>query len=119
MSFAGPRLRWNSSPIVVPPDGARRPLADMTLTERAAHLRQRARHLRELATDIEALPIMRLGRYGDDDTWRGPRAALCRSTLSANQRQLHAAAEDLRWHAYQLEQQAAGLDAAARIGLAG
>jgi hypothetical protein len=91
----------------------------MTLTERAAHLRQRARHLRQLADDIEALPIMRLGRYGDDDTWRGPRASLCRATLAANQRQLHAAAEDLRVHAHQLEQQAVGLDAAARMGLAG
>jgi hypothetical protein len=82
----------------------------MTPTDRAAHLRRRASQLRELATDIEALPIMRLGRYGDDDTWRGPRAALCRATLTANQRQLHTAAEDLRWHAYRLDQQAAELD---------
>ena len=64
---------------------------------------------------------MRLDGYADDDTWRGPRPMLCRSTLVLNQRQLHAAADDLRWHAHRFEQQAAELDAiaAARVGLAG
>ncbi len=51
---------------------------------------------------------MRLDRYSDVDTWRGPRPDLCRATLAANQHQLHSAAEDLRWHAYRFEQQAAG-----------
>ncbi len=64
---------------------------------------------------------MRLDHHGDVDTWRGPRSDLCRSTLAANQHQLHAAADDLRSHAYRFEQQADELDAVARsqIGLAG
>jgi hypothetical protein len=84
-------------------------------------LRQRALHLRRLAEAIEASPVMRLDRYGDVDTWRGPRPDLCRATLAANQHQLHAAADDLRWHAYRFEQQAEELEAVARaqVGLAG
>jgi hypothetical protein len=84
-------------------------------------LRQRAHHLRRLAEAIETSPVMRLDRYGDVDTWRGPRPDLCRATLAANQHQLHAAADDLRWHAYQFEQQAEELEALARaqVGLAG
>ena len=64
---------------------------------------------------------MRLDRYGDVDTWRGLRPDLCRATLAANQHQLHAAADDLRWHAYRFEQQADELDmlARAQMGLAG
>jgi hypothetical protein len=87
----------------------------------ANQLRQRAHHLRRLAEAIEASPVMRLDRYGDVDTWRGPRPDLCRATLAANQHQLHAAADDLRWHAYRFEQQAEELDAVARaqVGLAG
>jgi hypothetical protein len=84
-------------------------------------LRQRAHHLRRLAEAIEASTVMRLDRYGDVDTWRGPRPDLCRATLAANQHQLHAAADDLRWHAYRFEQQAEELEAVARaqVGLAG
>jgi hypothetical protein len=84
-------------------------------------LRQRAHHLRRLAEAIEASPVMRLDRYGDVDTWRGPRPELCRATLAANQHQLHAAADDLRWHAYRFEQQAEELEAVARaqVGPAG
>ena len=65
--------------------------------------------------------MLRLDAYADDDTWRGPRPMLCRSTLVVNQRQVHAASDDLRWHAHRFEQQAAELDAiaAARVGLAG
>ena len=87
----------------------------------ANQLRQRARHLRELANSIESLPVMRLEGHADDDTWRGPRPMLCRATLSSNQQQLHAAADDLRSHALRFERQAAELDAiaAARVGLAG
>ena len=64
---------------------------------------------------------MRLDRHGDVDTWRGPRPELCRLTLSRNQHQLHAAADDLRGHAHRFEQQAGELEAVARtqIGLAG
>ena len=64
---------------------------------------------------------MRLDRYGDVDTWRGPRSDLCRATLATNQHQLHGAADDLRWHAYGLEQHADELEAVARaqMGLAG
>ena len=93
----------------------------MNATVRADQLRQRARHLRRLADAIEASPVMRLDRYGDVDTWRGTRADLCRATLATNQHQLHAAADDLRWHAYRFEQQAQELDAVARstIGLTG
>jgi hypothetical protein len=87
----------------------------------ANQLRQRANHLRRLAEAIEASPVMRLDRYGDVDTWRGLRPDLCRATLAANQHQLHAAADDLRWHAYRFEQQAEEFEAAARaqVGLAG
>jgi hypothetical protein len=84
----------------------------------AEHLRHRARHLRELANAIESLAVMRLDGHAHDDTWRGPRPTLCRSTLVLNQRQLHGAADDLRWHAHRLEQQAAELDAV-RVGLTG
>jgi hypothetical protein len=93
----------------------------MNPTARAAELRQRARHLRDLATRIEALPVMSLDRYADVDTWRGPRPALCRATLTVNQHQLHAAADDLRSHAWRLDRQAEELDALTRtqIGLAG
>jgi hypothetical protein len=93
----------------------------MNATERANDLRRRARHLRRLADAIEASPVMRLDRHGDVDTWRGPRPDLCRATLARNQHQLHAAADDLREHAWRLDQQAEELDALARsgIGLAG
>jgi len=93
----------------------------MSATARANQLRQRARHLRWLAEAIEASPVMGLDRYGDVDTWRGPRSDLSRATLASNQHQLHAAAEELRWHAYRFEQQARELDAvtSAQIGLAG
>jgi len=64
---------------------------------------------------------MRLDRYGDIDTWRGPRPELCRATLAANQQQLHGAADDLRAQAYRFEQHAAELEVVARtqFGLAG
>ena len=93
----------------------------MTATARANQLRQRAQHLRELAEAIERSPVMRLDRHADVDTWRGARPDLCRATLRANQHQLHAAADDLRWHAYRFEQQAQELEAIARsqMGLAG
>lgn len=57
---------------------------------------------------------MRLDRWCDDDTWRGPRPWLCRATLVSNQHQLHAAADDLRLHAYRFELEAEHLDAVAR-----
>ena len=93
----------------------------MDAAARADQLRSRARHLRDLATRIEQMPVMRLDRWCDDDTWRGPRPWLCRSTLRTNQHQLHAAAEELRLHAHRFELEAEHLDAVARsrVGLAG
>ena len=87
----------------------------------ANQFRQRAQHLRELADTIESLPVMSLEGHADDDTWRGPRPMLCRSTLVSNQQQLHAAADELRSHALRFEHHAGELDAiaAVRVGLAG
>ena len=51
---------------------------------------------------------MRLDRHGDVDTWRGPRPDLCRATLARNQHQLHAAADDLRDHAWRLDRARGG-----------
>ena len=93
----------------------------MNAIDRANDLRRRARHLRHLAEAIEATPVMRLDRYGDVDTWCGPRPDLCRATLAHNQHQLHAAADDLREHAWRFDREAEELEAVARaqIGLAG
>jgi DICT domain-containing protein len=93
----------------------------MDTIARARQLRQRAHRLRRFAEAIEASPVMHLDQHGNIDTWRGARPDLCRATLATNQHQLHAAAEDLRWHAYRFEQQAEELDAVARshVGLAG
>jgi hypothetical protein len=85
----------------------------------ANELRERARHLRELAEAIERAPVMRLDHHADVDTWRGTRPDLCRATLSANQQQLYAAADQLRWHAHRFERRAEELDARSQIGLAG
>ena len=83
----------------------------------ATRLRQRARHLRELATAMETSPVMNLDHHADDDTWRGRKPALCRAILAANQQQLHAAAEDLRWQAYLFEQQALEIEVMIRRGI--
>lgn len=91
----------------------------MNPTARAHQLRQRARNLRALAEAIEASPVMRLDRYADVDTWRGQRPALCATTLATNQHQLHAAADDLREHAFRFEQRASELDALAAAQMAG
>jgi hypothetical protein len=84
----------------------------MTATASAPQLRDRAAHLRALADAIEAMPAMSLDRYAGDDTWRGPRPLLCSALLAAAQRRLHRAADDLRWSALRLDEQAASLDAA-------
>ena len=85
----------------------------MTPTIPAIELRRRALDLRDLAAAIEQLSALRLDGYAGDDTWRGSRAALCRTVLSSNQGQLHAAADRLRWRAIDFERQADHLDAAA------
>lgn len=77
----------------------------------AADLRERARRLRQLACLIESTPAMRLDLLAGDDTWRGPRPRLCRDLLERNLAQLHRAADDLRWHAYLLDQRAVAADA--------
>lgn len=61
---------------------------------------------------------MHLDRHGGLDTWRGLRPELCRSTLARNQHQLHAAAEDLREHAWRVDRQAEELEAIARAQIA-
>jgi hypothetical protein len=90
----------------------------MNALARANQLRQRAEHLRHLADAVEASPVMRLDRHGDVDTWRGARPELCRVTLARNQHQLHAAADDLREHAWRLGRQAEELEAIARAQIA-
>lgn len=81
----------------------------------AAQLHERARELRRLATRIEELPVLRLDAEAGDDTWTGPRPALCRSTLQVNQRQLHQAADDLRWRAHRFEVEALELERRAAL----
>lgn len=90
----------------------------MTAT-RSSDLRDRAARLRAFATRIEQLPVLRLDLAAGDDTWRGPRPALCRAMLEVNQHQLHAAADDLRWHALRLDREVDELDAATFGNLAG
>lgn len=75
------------------------------------HLRARARDLRNLADTIERTPAMTLDTHAGPDTWRTPRADLCRWILGSNQAQVRRAADDLRWSARRLEQRAAELDA--------
>lgn len=78
---------------------------------RAAHLRERARRLRHLARIIETTPAMHLEVLAGEDTWRGQRPRLCRDLLERNLAQLHRAADDLRWHAYLVEEQAIACEA--------
>jgi hypothetical protein len=87
----------------------------MGTTGPATRLRLRARRLHELARTIESTPAMSLERHAGDDAWRGHRPSLCRTLLMSNQHQVHAAVEELRWSAHQLEQQADQLEAAARF----
>lgn len=84
-------------------------------TTAATDLRRRARHLRELAAAIEHLSVLRLDPHAGIDTWHGQRPNLCRSVLSSNQHQLHAAADDLRWTAVDFELQADRIDAASMV----
>ncbi|MCU0259526.1 MAG: hypothetical protein MUE78_00775 [Ilumatobacteraceae bacterium] len=77
----------------------------------AHHLRDRARALRALATEIERTPAMSLDRHAGPDTWRTPRADLCRAVLRTGQHQLHRAADELRWVAHRLELEAASVEA--------
>jgi hypothetical protein len=74
-------------------------------------LRQRARTLRSLADAIESTPAMSLETHAGPDTWRTPRADLCRWILGTNQAQIHRAADDLRWNAHRLERRAAEIEA--------
>ena len=86
----------------------------------ASQLRARARHLRDLAVRIERTPALRLDGWADVDTWRGPRADECRRLLHDAQHRYHAAADDLRRQAWQLERRADELDTVRRaLGVAG
>jgi hypothetical protein len=79
----------------------------------AIGLHHRAATLRALATAIERTPATTLEHAAGDDTWRGERPLLCRNVLIANLAQIHAAADDLRLHAWQLEREARAMDAIA------
>ncbi|NND76504.1 MAG: hypothetical protein HKN44_16020 [Ilumatobacter sp.] len=81
----------------------------------ADHYRRRARRLRSLALRIEHSFAMQLDSFAGDDTWRGRRPGLCRTTLRSNQRQLHHAADQLRWQAFLFDRRADQLDAAAAL----
>jgi hypothetical protein len=83
------------------------------MTATSSTLHHRAATLRALADAIERTPATTLEHLAGDDTWRGERPLLCHNVLVANLAQLHAAADDLRAHAWQLERQARDLDAAA------
>ncbi|CAN5552364.1 hypothetical protein BH23ACT3_BH23ACT3_03680 [soil metagenome] len=80
-------------------------------------LRQRAQTLRTLARTIESNPAMSLEAHAGPDTWRTPRADLCRWILSTNQAQIHRAADDLRWNAHRLERLAAEIEAEIMSGI--
>lgn len=79
-------------------------------THESARLRARARLLRSLATTIETTPAMSLDVHAGSDTWRTPRADLCRWILSSNQAQAHRMVEGLRWDAHRLERQATEIE---------
>lgn len=74
-------------------------------------LRRRADQLLTLANQIEQSPVLRLGNFAGDETWRGSRPQLCRNLLSANQAQLHNDVDELRWQAYLFARQAEQLAA--------
>jgi hypothetical protein len=92
----------------------------MPTNDDPAQLRARARTLRTLADQIEATPAMSLDRYTGDDTWVNPKADLCSTILLVNQAQVLHAAEELRWHAHQLDLRAidAELERARMRGIA-
>lgn len=81
----------------------------------ASTLRHRAGVLRDLARTIEHASVMSLDGAAGDDTWRGPKPLLCHNVLVTNLMQLHAAVDDLRWQAWQLERRANEIDAATRL----
>lgn len=76
----------------------------------AEHLRARMVELRKLAEDIERTPLLSLDRHAGPETWSSPAADDCRAELARDQVELHRAAEDLRWRAYQLDREAEQLD---------
>ena len=87
----------------------------MIQTASSTTLRHRAAALRALATTIEGTPAMSLEQLSGDDTWRGDRPLLCHNVLVANLAQLHASVEDLRAHAWNLDQQAHALEISAAV----
>ncbi len=88
----------------------------MPTSAQAARLRQRVADLRRFAEQIDHTPAADVDRLAGDDAWRGRRPTLCRLVLRLNLAQLKTAADDLRWQAMLLEQQADELDALAAIG---
>lgn len=88
----------------------------MSTVAHAARLRVRVDDLRRFAGELERTPATRLDAHAGDHTWRGQRPHLCRLMLHVNLRQLHEAAEELRWQALLLERQAEELEQLARLG---
>ena len=79
-------------------------------------LRQRAAHLRDLATMIESSSVMALDDDHILDAQPANRTEFCQLLLTRNLHQLHEAADDLRYSAFRLRQQADELDLGGRGG---
>ena len=87
----------------------------------ADEYRRRAAELRRLAGQLERSPVLRLQHGAGADTWSGPGAEACRTTLGDDQARLLNAAAELNQQAWWYEHQADALDAvaAARGPIAG
>lgn len=83
----------------------------MSLHDDADHLRRRAAGLRDLAARLSTTPALRLDDVAGPDTWRTPRADLCRQVHAANRTQLLRAIEDLHHRARRLDRRAHELEA--------
>lgn len=72
----------------------------------ARQLRQRAGALRRLAVDLDGTALLSLDAAAGEDTWAGPLAAAFLEAVGRFQHDVLQAVEDLRWLAWQLDQQA-------------
>ncbi|MEX0847089.1 MAG: hypothetical protein WD023_04850 [Ilumatobacteraceae bacterium] len=81
----------------------------------AALLRTRARNLRRLGTALLETQAARLHRRSGPEVWSGPAAATCLDELQLLGRRLADARDDLERRAIRLDEQAARLDAIARM----
>ncbi len=89
----------------------------------AEHLRNRAWGARALALRLESASLLALDRHAGTDTWQCPAADEFFLTVVDFQHRLLGAADDLRWEALRLEQQAEEQEAtdaaAAAVGFVG